>query len=70
MPKMGKNIEGKFAFLFFYISVLTRQRLNMGPVLALLRVHRPNTMSYMGQWDDFHCLSGSMIKIGSIINKL
>ena len=67
---MGKNNEGKVTFLFFFISVLTRQTTSMEPVLPLLRVHRPNIMQYMGQRADFYCLSGSMIKIISIINKL
>ena len=71
MRIMGKNNESKFAFILFYISVLTRQRINMGSMLALLRVNRPNIIPYMGlQWADLYCLSRSIIKIGSIINKL
>ena len=67
---MGKNNRGKFAFLLSYISVLTRQTINIGPVLALLRLHRPNIVPYMGlQRADFYSLSGCIMKIGSIINK-
>ena len=44
----GKNNGGKLAFVLFYIRVLSRQTINISPALALLRVHRPIIVSYMG----------------------